>query len=89
MLRILELRDDAWYQMDFIEDTIKEIERFLGGDRRLSTEERKKVFGTFISFFRSFISRFRGESSFAPLSFPISSGETGLSEDVRVAVKRL
>ena len=42
----------------------------------------KKFFGTlicffrsFISFFRSFISRLRGESSFAPWSFPISSVE--------------
>ncbi len=42
----------------------------------------KKFFGTlicffrsFISFFRSFISALRGESSFAPWSFPISSVE--------------
>ena len=42
----------------------------------------KKFFGTlicffrsFISFFQSFISRLRGESSFAPWSFPISSVE--------------
>ena len=32
-------------------------------------------FRSFISFFRSFISRLRGESSFAPWSFPSSSVE--------------
>ena len=42
-------------------------------------------FRSFISFFRTFISRFRGEFSFAPWRFPISSGEIGISGDVRVS----
>ena len=44
-------------------------------------------FRSFISFFRTFISALRGEFSFAPWSFPISSGGTGISGDVRVAME--
>ena len=42
-------------------------------------------FRSFISFFRTFISALRGEFSFAPWRFPISSGEIGISGDVRVS----
>ena len=54
---------------------------------RILHRETKKLFGTLISFFRTFISVFRGEFSFAPWRFPNFSVESTISRDARVAIK--